>query len=735
MAAFEYIKESDLLTTYEDAKKKATPLHEPFEEWERLARNKPHPGIDKNLPRVTDGTLASLIQEQPKRIIQQIPTGEVEANNPWLDIMATHLLTKEILPNANQDGALIQKSWALISKALIYGSQPTMVQFLNRGDYFGTDFTLPYVKDVLLEPGKLSDRASNVIMLRTWWAKNQIEAIIHKEKTLGDRAKERGDEYETGWDLAFLADLISVKASQKDVNAQTPSEKNKLLNAGFYELGHAFQRGKDAIFYTFSPRHPSGENVARRRKNKDPRGDLPIHYMYNNLNFDNPLGRGAVEMSGGVQNLLDSEMQMYQYNRALMLNPPMIKRGSWSKSQAKYVPNHVIDLGNDSNASFEPIKIDSSAIANFSNNYSLLKSQIQNGLGGGIGNDISGSTGDTQSSKTPQGVKANEARLSTSDNYLRRQFEGVFQDICETMINLYFAERSGTQELTVDQETADKLKEVDPQYVSPDNVVRINYDSETPKLKFKVDATSSEVKDNTEQIESLRELIKETSENPLIPYYLDQAGFKMDLGQAYKEEFERFGVKNLNKIIVELPPEEKGKMPYPKQEEHKVALSYTDLPPAAQFSALQAAGLNVQPHDVMQLNAEQHLGVPAPSADGPENHPLVKLMASLNIKFTDLDPTAQQAVLETLGLPSDGMTPSAIDTHIKMGNAAMGADQQGHTQHMDLVNAATGLADKQNSADQSALSRQDSVNQSDRSHQLAVSGQEQANLGAINGSK
>ena len=167
--AYDYIKEDNLKQIYDDHVSYMSTLFAPFEEFERIARNRPYPGIAKGLPRVTDGTLSGLIQEQPKRIIQQIPTGSVNSKDDWLDIMAGYIFEHEILPNANLQAALIQKCWAMASKVLTYGAQPVYVQFVNRGDYIGTDFSLPYVKDVLLEPGKLSDKDSNCILMRSWY--------------------------------------------------------------------------------------------------------------------------------------------------------------------------------------------------------------------------------------------------------------------------------------------------------------------------------------------------------------------------------------------------------------------------------------------------------------------------------------------------------------------------------------------------------------------------------------
>lgn len=556
--AFSYISEDDLLPRFRDAQKFMLPLFEPMDEWERIARNLPHPGIDKSMPKVTDGTLAALIQEQPKRVIQQIPTGKVKSDDEWLNIVAGFIYEHEILPNANSQAALIQKCWAAISKSLTYGSQPALVQFINRGDYFGTDFTLPYAKDVLLEPGKLSDKDSNVIFLRSWYQPNQIDAIIEKEKMLGDRASERGDNYESGWDLKLLANLKD-QIKQKDVNSQSPSERGKQNNKGFIEIVHAFQRGIGATFYSFAPAMDNGANIVRRRKNRDPRGVIPIHYLYSNVDLSNPLGRGAVEMSGGMQNLLDSEVQSYQYMRALLMNPPLEVRGNIPSSTLKYAPNALWKLGSDPNASVTPAKLETASLNQFPQNYGLIKSQILN-LNSSTDTSVSAEVGNPGFSKTDAGVKNQAARLGVSDNYMLKQFEGWFEELSETAINLYFAERSGSQELKLDDDTAGKLEKVAPGTIHPEtNIIRIDYDTETPKLKFEVDATTSSAKDDVAERDRLVELLDLAMKYPALSQVFGDNGIK----ELANRIVIKTGVEDPEKIVGSDELDEQGN-PVPK---------------------------------------------------------------------------------------------------------------------------------------------------------------------------
>lgn len=690
--AFAYIQEDELGTRYDDAKRYMLPLFEPLDEFERIARNKPHPGIDKSLPKVTDGTLAALIQEQPKRVIQQIPTGKVKADSQWLEIVAGYILEHEIIPNSNSVAALIQKCWAITSKTLTYGAQPSFVQFVNRGEYFGTDFTLPYIKDVFLEPGKLSDRDSNVIFLRSYFQPNQIDAIINKENMLAKSAAGRNEKYESGWDTKLL-EKCKTLLKDKDAQALTPNERGRTTGKGYIELVTAFQRGVGATFYTFCPLLGNEDNIVRRKKNPDPRGVIPIHYMYANVDLSNPLGRGSVEISGGMQNLLDSEVQSYQYMRALMMNPPIRKRGTFSKATIKYSPNAIWDMGNDPNGLAEPVALESKSLEQFPNNYGLIKSQILN-LNSSTDTSVSSESGNPGFSKTQAGVKATEAKLGVSDNYVLRQFESTYEEIMETEINLYFAERSGVQELTIDSDTADKLRQIDENLVSGDNVIRVNYDSETEKLAFKVDPTTSKKADNQEQLALLGEVLKETTEDPTIIASMAEDGYKFNRGEAYREFFQGMSIQNIDKIITKMTPEEQQQAAQAKaaqsqiEDKPSISIAYKDLAgnPAAQQAALKDAGIELDISNFQEAQAASDQKDQLDAVDMAHKH--ANEQTALSLKAAELQhKVATQDDAHTIA-SSDAATRVA-DVHHKMITAQQAAEQAAQTHDLAVNNASS----------------------------------------------
>lgn len=600
---YSYLTEENVVEVFKTSRQYTEGLTDSFHEFERLARNKPHGSIPKELPKTTDGTTASIIRKTPHRIIQQLPTGTVTSDtNDWLSVVAGFIYTNKIIPNANEGYALLQKCWSVVEKSLTFGFCATYAPFVEHGGYFCTDLRLPYWGDIFVQPGKLSDQDSNYMFLRSWWQTKDIDALIDSQSKLDKKT-------EKTWNVANL-NQIKTMESTKDEKAKTPAERDKNINTkGGVELITGFQRGKGAKFFTF---HVSSGLIVRVKENKDPRGEIPVSFAYGDVDGSNPFGRSIIELVGSMQNLMDAEMQMYQYNRALMLNPPLIKRGNFSKNKIKFSPNTIIDVGADQNATVEPLKIDTTAIQGFPNNYGLMKSQMLNLLAS-PDTSISADVGNPGFSKTPQGVEASRANLSVDDNYVRKQFETWFERWSETAVNIYFAERSGVEELQLDTETADKLRDLaedgrfDASLLSEDNMIRINYDTETEKLEFRVNPSTSKKDDDVAQLTLIQGALKTVT--PQVSYYMGQDGWKFKTGEAYRIMLEKMGIENIGEIVTKMNANEAKQakqQPFPIIDPPQIRLT-GQIPNAAMSAALQQGGVAVDPN-TPNLNDQLDLG-------------------------------------------------------------------------------------------------------------------------------
>lgn len=533
--------EENIFGLYDKAKAYTEQLTMPFDEFQRIARNRPYDGIDPAYPKTTDGTTASIIRKTPRRVIQQIPTGVVESDNDddWLPIVAQFIYTNKILPYANEDYDLLQKSWSVVEKGLTYGGVATFAPFLDHNGYFCPDMTEVYWGDFFVQPGKKSFYACNYFFIRSWWQKADLESVIEKQSAIKD----------TPWDVESLKEVLNALV-EKEEKAKQAFEKDRGAVSEGIELITGFQKGVGAKFFTFNP---DKKLIVRTKTNRDPRGKPNVDFMYADTDGANPLGRGIVELVGGLQNLIDSDMQMYQYNRALMLAPPLVKYGNIANSQIKFAPNAVIDMGNDTNAKLDTLKVDTSAVINYPDLYGLQKSQLLN-LVNSPDTSISADIGNPGFSKTDAGVKQQQATVSVDDNYVRKMFEAWFENWSETAINLYFAERSGVEELQLDEKTANKLRELisegklDPSVLSEDNKLLINYDEATPALKFRVDASTSKTKDDAQQLQAWQTFFQAVDAIPALSQLMAQ--FPEKVIEAYNSIVSSAGVEDPEKIKI-----------------------------------------------------------------------------------------------------------------------------------------------------------------------------------------
>jgi hypothetical protein len=499
--AFSFVDPSNLKEFCRDSDDYMRPFHQELAELERLGHGRPG-RIPKGKPRVTDGTLAAIRRETPKRIIQQLPTGKVSIKAfPELEPYVDAILTDEILLHANSGGTPYSKAKKGIKDTMCNGSSWAYCFYNRRGAWFGADFKRVYVKDIGFEPGKTSEFDSNVMKMTAWYTVMDLKSVIYYQEQL----KKKDPSFKTEWDLKILQELINAGTEDKAAENQSENEKqDNSGTAGYIKLEHVFQIGVGAKFYTYSPKLCK---VVREWINPDPRGVIPLHGLVPEEDDSNPIGEPLLALSAGKQNLLDFDMQMYQYSQGLLYSPPVKKWGNINASSIKLVPDAVIDMGMNKNTGtdFEVVDLATSAQRDFAGNYGLIKSQIINEQGSTSDTSISASSGNPGFSKTDAGVNALQNRLSISDNDLRKSTENWLGRIYETLLNLHFAESKGKRELDLKKETIKRLK------LDPARAEVMDFDQEFGPITFTVSAGTTETSNSKSENEEFVGLLDVTS--------------------------------------------------------------------------------------------------------------------------------------------------------------------------------------------------------------------------------
>ena len=518
--AFPFLDEENIYDLYDEAVEHHKKLIKPFPEYARIAANKPSSKIPKRFPKNTDGTTAAIIEKSPRRVVQQAPSGKVvteDESSVW-PVLADFAYRTKILPNANAEYDLLQKQWITLEKGQTFGSQPIYTPLLYKDGEMLPDFLTPHYGNVFQQPGKKSGYDCKYSFLRTWWQKEDVEQIICEEKERIAEAKQQKLKYEPLWDLEAL-ESIKGAIKEQDEETKTQSDEELSLDPSGIEIVTGFQEGEDNVFYTFNP---DLKVIVRRISNPDLRKDkMPLDWYYYDIDGSNPLGRSLINLIGPLQNLIDSDMQAYSYNRALALQPPLNVFGNVNTRRISMAPNAVNKI-TDVNARIDPFEVNTSAIRDYPNIYGLQISQLMKNTNGDPATAISSEVGDPQAGKTPTAIKARNAATSSDDNAMRKSYEAMFENWSETAINLYFGANTGIHEWQLDSETADKVREIlsieNPKNegveLANDNIVKVDFDAITTPFQFRIDASTSKVNSEAEQLEALNALVQTLDSSP-----------------------------------------------------------------------------------------------------------------------------------------------------------------------------------------------------------------------------
>lgn len=555
-----YLDKDELKDAYSQAEQAARQHQTNFDEYERLANNQLIGNLPANLPKVNDGSLAALLLETPMRVLSNPIEGLVRAvdrDELWVGELANILWSRFIVPNANTEASFQAKIQIALYKALIYGSQPMFTFFNQRAGYTGADFTLPYIRDVFLEAGKLSDVDSDYVFMNSYYTKLQLKRIIKQAEDESRTAKKEGRESENKWDVKTLKEVFNAGPAGKDSQSLSPDErKNQGGSDKFYKFTTVFHRGVDAPFYTFAPNLDN--KIVRTSQNTNPCGDIPIIFQYANQDLSNPYGKGQVEISGGTQNVLDQLTQLHVLGTQIGLQPPVKVKGirdGINLNTFRYAPRALWFTGQ---AEVEPLQTSDRIYSEFGNTYGLYKTQLMN-LQGTTDATVSGESGNPQFSKTPQGVNLQQERTNAHDNFLTQRVHESFERLAKSLINIHVSNMHGTEVVRLLDDEIERITKAGIE-VPETGELEIIWDNMRGQFEFEVDSDNNKSDQDAADKEKLIEAVTLTAQDPMLPQELAEAGLRLNKGELWKRVFNKLGLEDIDKILEQISPEEMGAM-------------------------------------------------------------------------------------------------------------------------------------------------------------------------------
>jgi|GEM_PF-1322381 len=665
------IDKDDLKSLYTTAIKDAREWKEDYPEYERLANNELREDLDPNLPETNDGSLAAALFKLPKRIINRKLTGRFEANDrneEWVSELANIQWEKQILPNANSVAPFHRKWKDAVRKAGIYGGIPLITLFGERGTYTGSDFFVAYAQDVTLEPGKVSDNDSDYIFWDIYYSKGQIEDLIEQAKSEKNEAEAEKRESFNTWDVEALQAIIDGDEDDEERESElSPKElQEKSVKKGGIKLVVCVQRGVDAPFYMFQPK--TGKTV-REWTNPDPTGDVPIHYLYCYQDFINPYGIGIVRLAGGTQNVLDYMRQADILATQIGIRPPISVKGDTSGLDLDSLVYTQDALWLTGNATVEKQELGNQIYSQLPERIGMYKTSLNQMLPTGD-TSIGAASGDPNYSKTPAGVKFQQANLSIDDQDFRDNVNMTFEAVSRSMLNTHFANMHGSDLMNLSTEEKEILTKAGLD-VENEDALDIEWDKARATFDFTVDPDSDKAKDDATQLEGLSRVVELISTNELVIPAIQQSGKKINAGELFAALISK--LTDNDKIVTDIPADEQQAMAEQQAQ--------PQIPEEAQALIAQAIESGELPEEiVMRIQAgevpPEELMAIAETAAGEVAK---KTQAAQASPMDDLDPQSQvnlQAVMDEHGVDEDtaatmllaeeqGLPPGEIVNYVK----------------------------------------------------------------------
>lgn len=555
-----YLSKDELQESYTEAEKKALDWYKGFDEYERIANNKLSKKLGKNMPRVNDGSLAASLLETPMLVLPSMQPGKFISQGqkkPWLNEIVNIIWRDKIVPNATTQATFFDKEQMALYRALKYGAQPRYNFFVSSERYTGSDWSLPYIRNVKLEPGKFSVDDCDYVFLDIYYTKHQLKNIIEQQKDEIKRAKAEGRKPDTTWNVDALKRLADMGMTSKEMEEQNINEREKQISASGIKVTACFQRGIGAPFYLFSKHLPDKECL-REWKNPDPTGDLPITMQYCYETLESPIGIGRVELAGPTQNVLDYMTQAHVLATQIGLQPPKKLSGAIDQTNLNsltFTPDAIWQTGT---ADVDIVQTATSVYSQFPANFGLYKAQLQN-LQGRTDGSVSSESGDPGFSKTQAGVKMQESRTNAQDNYLRNKADTAAAKMAEKMMNVHMANMSGADILDIAEEDLEKLTKAgyfddNPETPEPSlTELPVIYEELADTFKFEFDPRPEADEDDKNR---WVELINIATSNPNLIPAMQASGYEFNLGEAFKKVIAASGADGWDKVLVQLNPED-----------------------------------------------------------------------------------------------------------------------------------------------------------------------------------
>lgn len=555
-----FLLDNELEDSLDASKRYSDDWMDSFGEYERLGSNQPSDQLPDKYPKFADGTSAGLIEEEPMRVWGKLQTGRVISSplsstdfKQWKTAVVDAYWSNKIIPNANTGAKFFEKCRLVDEKAATYGGQPVYVFPVSNEEYTGSDFMLPYIKDVKFEPGAVSDRSCSYLWLARHYTKLQLRGIIEAVKDIPGNV---------GWDVNALQKIVDSNAFDSRSEDLHRDQKTKTDMGKTVTFWTNFAKGYKSPWRTIYL--DSGSNIEnyiiRTQYNDDLAGDIPVFFRYHKINLINPYGVSRFDLIGPNQNMVDFLTSAQGYGVQKALDPPLEVHGPIDSETGIDLdsldagPDGIIFSGNNDINWFTP---DKNMLTSFPSLIGPFKTSIMNLTGTNDGTVAGGDSGSSMYSKVPASIKQQEGRKDSRDNTQRQKADDFMETLARLLINTAVRNSDGSDAIDITEDQGDKLRAAG--FDVPEGAKRIVAEFSELKggsFKYIVDPGSSKLEEDDATKQRISEAIETAQSIQDLDDKLAKDHKEIHWGPLLAAYFDKSGIDNVDKVIVDLPEDE-----------------------------------------------------------------------------------------------------------------------------------------------------------------------------------
>lgn len=506
--------------------------------------------------KVTDAALSTLAFERQARVAAQLPTGKVYPagkSDEGKAKLANIALTRYIIPNANSQKPMLvkQRLWGVY--ASVYGSMPMFYDYRVDDEYIGPDCWLIDPRNFMPQPGRNSIQECDWVMISTIVTISELKAIVARKNT--------------SWNKKAVQKLIDLakdakpsKLDDADKDSETSRTRyNKDQVKGQIELITKYERGEKGHWITFAPDYKDVD-VLRDIPNPHKSGKIPVVMRDCFPLLNSIYGLGDFERGMRIQKAKDSLLGLrLEFVKNATFPPLKIDTSKVTASTIKYGAARKW-LVQDMNNGVQAMTFGNQSGAEFQSTFSVLNTMLQNQFGTSDTTTSGETSANNAFGKTPQALKMLEQRENARDTWDRFMHEQAVSELYEGMINLLSVKMEKPINFTVFEE---EIRQIQNDYPE-DDILQVlaggKYGQMTiPKkhlssdkgLCYIIDANSSMQKDDADQLEALLQTYTMASQDPNLQAVMRQQGITWDQAEHFKKILIASGVSDWERILQE----------------------------------------------------------------------------------------------------------------------------------------------------------------------------------------